>query len=412
MSLIHYWPLDEESGSIAADVIGSLDASVVNDGSTIVPGLSGNARDFSLGTDGNKSHLVLYNGAAQADALSEWSLSCWVKQGAEHGGGNKILWFFFDDWYWTNGVYVAVNGQLSEMQVDLYGPSGWIGQLFTSNIDFTDGEWHHIVIRCDGSSTDLIIDSTSADTINQAAPLLLKSNHSYFGSEEESSSWLDMAADELAVFDHALSNEEVEDLYNISEDGPDEPIDFIPPERPTRIYYAAELRKSDDTLRLPISSWQATLQTGRQSYLQCVVPAAEQYIDAITDLGLGSTLTVIRGALLPDGETTELDMATVPLQQMPYQRGPQRSTVTLSGYGSIEFDVVDAEAPPEGSVRTLTGVQTISVDQGGNRARAEIDWLLRPGLIADADGSQFQVAYINYYASRAQEFMDVGSRAL
>ena len=187
---------------------------------------------------------------------------------------------------------------------------------------------------------------------------------------------------------------------------------FIPPEGRPQIYYTAELRSGGNVLRLPISSWQATLQTDRLSYLQCVVPAAEHYIDDIAGMGLGSTLTVIRGALLPDGETTELDMATVPLQQMPYQRGPQRSTVTLSGYGNIEFDVVDAEAPPEGSVRTLTGVQTISVDQGGNRARAEIDWLLRPGMIAVADSSAFQVAYINYYANSNQEFMDFGSRPL
>lgn len=180
--------------------------------------------------------------------------------------------------------------------------------------------------------------------------------------------------------------------------------------RSAQIYYYAELR-GIETVRLPISSWQATLQVGRESYLQCVVPAAENYIDDIAAAGLGSQLAVIRGALFPEGERRELDMATVPLKQMPYQRGPQRSTVTLSGYGDITFSAVDASAPPAGSIRPLSGVQTLST-QGGVRVRCELDWLIRPGLLAEVDGIQFPVSYINFYVNPAQTFMDVGERSL
>ena len=180
----------------------------------------------------------------------------------------------------------------------------------------------------------------------------------------------------------------------------------IPPT--AQIYYRAELRHAGGTVKLPISSWQATIQIDRASFLQAVVPAAETYIDDIIEAGLDSELAIVRGVRVGD-EDRELDMASVPLGQMPYQSGPQRSTVTLSGYGAIAFEAVDGEAPPSGTVRSLTEVQTIST-QGGTRVRAGIDWLLRPGLIAEADGVQFNVSYINYYVNAANAFMDVGER--
>jgi hypothetical protein len=181
--------------------------------------------------------------------------------------------------------------------------------------------------------------------------------------------------------------------------------------RTAQIYYRAELRKNGQILPLRISSWQATIQADRSSYLQAVVPAATDYIDQIVDMGLDSELVIVRGALLTDGITRELDMASVPLGQLPYQRGHTRATVTLSGYGRVVFENIDEEAPPAGGVRALDDVQTIST-QGGTRVRASVDWLLRPGMVASADGLQFNVSYINYYVNRNGEFMDVGERPL
>lgn len=416
MSLIHYWPLDEASGSTFSDAVGGGTGEVVNDGGSVVTGLFGNARDLGTGTDSGKSHLDLWTGTTESTSFAEWSLSCWVKRGDTNVSFFPELWNFSDYAGGVDTIYGYMHSDASAVYVELIRNSGtYEWDELTANVPVNDNQWHLIIVRSGPAGTELLVDGVVEDSGTIQLSLYPRGADAWFGGVG-TTSWADFAADELAAFDHVLTDEEVAQLWN---DGAGATADslggapFIPPEGSPQIYYAAELRPtSGDPVRLPISSWQATLQTGRQSYLQCVVPAAEQHIDAITTAGLGSDLAVIRGALLPDGEMTELDMAVVPLEQMPYQRGAQRSTVTLSGFGTIDFTVVDPDAPPAGSTRTLEGVQTLSVDPSGTRARAQIDWLLRPGLIADADGTTFQVSYINYYANATQEFMDVGSRPL
>ena len=413
MSLIHYWPLNEESGSVAADAVGDMDAAVVNGAGTVVTGLLGNARDFSLGSDGNKGHLVLYDGAAQTASLSAWSLSCWVKTGASTGSGNKRLWFFFDSLFTTNGVSTRISSNMLEIQVDLYGPAHWIGQLWTDSVNFGDGGWHLIVVRCDGSSTDLVIDNVVVDTINQAAPLLLKSNHSYFGSEEAASSWLDMAADDLAVFDHELSDVEIAGLWNGGAGNPaQEPQEPPPPFEDwaedidpitSQEYYALEI---DDgilsAVRIPISSWQGTLQLERASYAQAVIPSALPWVDAVKARSAGD-LIIYRGVRHPDGTTQEAEMARAPIQQVRLDQGPINATMTVSGYRT-------RPAPQQILVRPLQNVRSQSSGAGGIRFRSDIDWFLRPGHQATARGTSIRADYINYYVTGGQAYMDVGQR--
>lgn len=405
MSLIHYWPLDEASGNTPADIVGGS-TGFLEMTPGVIPGLFGNARDMSANTI-RRSSLKLSSGAESSATIADWSLACAIKEGANSPTLTlTTLWEFA-----ANGIALRHERSTGRLVFE-----HWVDFVPIQETEYVvsglmDGSWHWIVVRANSASTEIFIDGALIASIAGARALAPLSQGASLGGGTN----CDVAIEEVAIFNHCLSDAEVALIGSDTMDNlgsSPEPEPFIEPEGPIQIYYAAELRGGGSVLRLPISSWQATLQTGRLSYLQCVVPAAEQYIDAITAAGLLSTLVVIRGAILPDGSTAELDMAAVPLQQMPYQRGPQRSTVTLSGYGSINFAVVDPDAPPAGSVRTLTGVQTISVDQGGNRARAQIDWLLRPGMIADVDGTQFQVAWINYYANRSQEFMDVGSRAL
>jgi len=173
-----------------------------------------------------------------------------------------------------------------------------------------------------------------------------------------------------------------------------------------QVYYWAEF----GDLKLPISSWQATLQIGeRSSYVQCVVPAALQYFADIAAIGVGGKLAIIRGEIFPNGDQKESEVASVSVSDYPYQRGPNRETVTLSGYGRLSFIEVDSASP--GATRQLPGVQTITV-QNGVRVRCDVDWVIRPGMTAIADGVDFTVSYINYYVNQNQQFMDVGERTL
>ena len=171
----------------------------------------------------------------------------------------------------------------------------------------------------------------------------------------------------------------------------------------TQTYYALDIDDGVlDALRIPISSWQATLQLDRSSFVQAVIPAALvwlQQIQARTD----PDIIISRGVRYEDGSTQEAELARMPLRTARYQRGPNRATITLSGYGSTPI--------PDYGSRTLRDIRSITTDPGF-RVRCAIDWFLRPGQFATADGNLFTVSYINYYANADDQYMDVGERAL
>lgn len=443
MTLVHYWPLDETSGSVAEDEVGDSSALVINDDNTITGGIFGNARIFGGGSyaSGTRSHLRLWQGSTPGASLPQWTLSFWMKR--PDPGSN--VGYFPEAWNVgeygepTNDaplVYSSFAQNFSRFTVEL--KDGDASIELEHEKAFADNEWHLIIIRCDGVECDLIVDGQTVDTEGPGIRLNIqgKENFSFFGGFQ-GDSYADYTVDDLAVLDAAISDEEVDDLWN---DGAGETAaEVFPPPPPiealisvpgplsapralsivdwtktvprtAQIYYYARLRSGFISLDLPISSWQATLQSGRSSYLQCVVPAAAVYIDQITAISNNAQLAIIRGALFSDGERRELEMATVPLQDLPYQRGSQRETITLSGYGQIAFDVLGIGDNP-GLTRNLSGIQTIST-QGGTRVRASVDWMLRPGRVAVADGIEFVVSYINYYVNRNQEIMEVGERPL
>lgn len=171
--------------------------------------------------------------------------------------------------------------------------------------------------------------------------------------------------------------------------------------------YVVDLVTPGGTVRVPVSSWQGTLQTDAASYLQCVIPACAPWLAAIDT---ATEFIVWRRAVLPSGTAMEYEMARSPAEQVQYDRGEQRYTCTLSGYSAVVVPAAVAE-PLAVYDRTLTGLRSLSRGTGGARARCAIDWLLRPGHKAIAAGMPFTVAYINYYAPAGFDaYMDVGIR--
>lgn len=168
--------------------------------------------------------------------------------------------------------------------------------------------------------------------------------------------------------------------------------------------YVMDLVTPSGAVRVPISSWQATLQVDQANYLQCVVPACQDWVEA---LNAATAFRILRSARLADGVVFEYLMADAPLDTLSTARGTANYTATLSGYSPGA--AADA-APPEVTARALQDVRTITTQASGIRVRCAIDWLLRPAQIAIVDGTPFIVAYINYYVSDGDQYMDVGER--
>ena len=171
-----------------------------------------------------------------------------------------------------------------------------------------------------------------------------------------------------------------------------------------RAFYVMEVSGSP-ILRIPISSWQATVQTDRASFLQCVIPAADAYVDDLLARLNSSNFSIYRITYL-DGAEQKSQLAIAPLETTSYARGPSNYTLTVYGYGDAET----ASASP--ATRTMTGLRSIyTTSTGKTRARCDIDWFLRPGDTAVVDGENVTVSYINYYVpSIGDAYMDIGDR--
>lgn len=156
------------------------------------------------------------------------------------------------------------------------------------------------------------------------------------------------------------------------------------------------------TVRAPISSWQATLQTEQQSYVQAVVPACAAYLDAIN---AAVEFAVSRRVTLSDGTPFEYEMARAPLTTSSIAQGTANYTATLSGYASTFAAPADPDAAFD---RPLVNVRTVFSTTNSLRIRCAIDWLLRPGQRALLNDVPLIVGYINYYVGQGDAYMDVG----
>ena len=168
--------------------------------------------------------------------------------------------------------------------------------------------------------------------------------------------------------------------------------------------YVMDLTTPGGLVRVPISSWQATLRTGASNYVQCVVPAVADWVASIN---AATAFTITRTATTLDGAPVEYEMAAAPLEQIQLSQGPTNYSATLSGYSTA---FAEDEAPDAAYDRYLTGVRSVDSGSSGMRVRCAIDWLLRPAQRAYLpDSSSFIVGYINFYQPQGNDsYMDVG----
>jgi hypothetical protein len=167
--------------------------------------------------------------------------------------------------------------------------------------------------------------------------------------------------------------------------------------------YVMDLFTTDGVVRVPISSWQATLQVDVDSYLQAVVPACSQWVDtleAATDFAISRLAASLDGLV-----QAEVLVAKAPISHVSLAQGSRNYSATVSGYWAGYTYV---ENPPASLDRALTGVQSVFTDASGLRVRCSIDWLLRPAQRAYLGTTPLLVGYMNLYATGSEAYMDVG----
>jgi hypothetical protein len=410
--LIHYWPLDEASGATVTDVVGGWESTVVHDDAagtdTVVEAWIGNGRLLAKDS-ANHGYIRLWTGSEDLTySFPEWSVGVTFSH-PEIGLNFAMLWTIGDIGT-TDANYVFITEDTIEFGLE--SEDGLVDEYEFALADVDDDNPHQAILSCDGESTRLYLDGVLVATAAAALPLQLKQSLAEIGGLGEMG-WNAGWVDEVQVWDRALNAADAQALWADGDglSALDYAALFEPPDTSwadalttEQRYYALEIDDGAlDPIRIPISSWQATIQLDRASYGQAVIPGALPWVDAI-DARADGEFVIYRGVRYPNGDTQEIEIARVPMQQVDLDQGPTNATIRLSGYW--------VEPPPLSSLtRTLHNVRSRSVGRG-LRVRCDIDWFLRPGFTASVDNGSFTVRYINYYANASDEYMDVGEQVL
>ena len=211
-SLVGYWGFDNmvdsmwpNYGTERGRILGTLPS---------VPGKVGQALEF------NGRSFVSYEGGLDFPAWDSYTVSIWFLNDGRvapvQGYGQKI----FDKSPSSGSFFLAVpnNPEQSAPHDLVFAYDGDNRTIQTTGYDYIDGMWHHAVITKDGTHGELWVDGVlvgAKDDLNPTVTnrfLLL----GYSAGDTLQRMYWGGYLDEFAVFNRALTPEEIVDLYNIS----------------------------------------------------------------------------------------------------------------------------------------------------------------------------------------------------
>ncbi|SVC92253.1 uncharacterized protein METZ01_LOCUS345107, partial [marine metagenome] len=217
--LVAHWPLDELNGDTTPDVISGYDMTADNlTADSVVEGKYGNAMSFS-----NAEQTLLWRKNEEGDALpanqhDSFTVSFWSK--IQGNGQNDLRVFSESNTTGNNSPLfnIGTRNNGSDGTIDIYirsiGGGGTVGHIFSTAEPFDD-EWHHVVfvqedlarsIYVDGELDDLEIAPKEEGDHNVDATTIggiLRGNASH---------WVTGLIDDVAIWDRALSADEVSGL--------------------------------------------------------------------------------------------------------------------------------------------------------------------------------------------------------
>ncbi|RLI99997.1 MAG: hypothetical protein DRP08_06800 [Candidatus Aenigmatarchaeota archaeon] len=201
--LVGAWHLDEGSGNVAYDSSGQGNDGTIY-GATWIDGKFGKALSF----DGSDDYVDFGNDPTLTD-VSDITI---------------ILWFSFTDIptydaqligvmdVWSNPSYYNIwidNG--SGYFIFRYKTSGDVWEV-SSGAAFNDGQYHHIAAVRAGSEIKIFVDGVLKNSVSGVSGSVSTSESLKLCGKYES--YVKGYADEVFVFNKALSDEEISDLYN------------------------------------------------------------------------------------------------------------------------------------------------------------------------------------------------------
>lgn len=215
-SIIAWWPMDEDTGTVVADIVGNNPGVRIN-GPTHVQGIVGNSLRF----DGSNDYVGLPDNDLWAFGTRNFTIEFWANFDAPGGGtvghpgdvfisnnegsGTRKKWFF------------ALGGGVLNFHVNGSNNNGFFPQVpFSPAV----GQWYHLAITRNGNIFKIYIDgipkgsaTRNVNIPNPNAPLVIGRANEPFGG------YMNGRLDEMTIYNNALSDEEILAIYNAGNEG-------------------------------------------------------------------------------------------------------------------------------------------------------------------------------------------------
>ncbi len=197
-SLVSWWPMDENGGTNVPDESGQNTGTAIS--AQWTTGVIGNCLDF----DGANSYVSIPN----------------------HGSLNFSNRVTIMAWANTRDYKEAKIAQKGDWDGHGIGGSkwnGWKGHIRTPNgtesIEWTNGrpvlnQWYHIAITYDGSVLKMYINGQLNNSRNVTGVLNINSRGASIGSDNGGQKFFNGLIDEVKFFDEALTQTEIQAVYN------------------------------------------------------------------------------------------------------------------------------------------------------------------------------------------------------
>jgi len=210
-----YWSLDEPSGDVFSDNIGSNQMSCQNGCPLSVSGLYNGAQDFSAGL--SDTHVVTDQTLAWP-TNTDFTVEYWLKRDSSGFSGQETIISRYDQGssvltLWS-GLDNAGKAMASLTDVGGNGPAATL----TGSSVLTDGQWHHIVLIRDAANSRnrLYVDGVLEDEQSFDYPAALGLTGDSFAvgwNASDNSGYFSGVVDELATYSRPLSPFEIDHHY-------------------------------------------------------------------------------------------------------------------------------------------------------------------------------------------------------
>lgn len=206
MSLVGYWPLDENSGD-ALDYSGNNNDGTVNGATQGVAGILGTSGyDF----DGTDDYISVSDDSSLSFAdKNAFSTSFWVKS-TSTSFDEPII----SKWDATLEYIVKFNGQ-GDNEIALFvGGNGELQQVTTN---WNDGNWHHYAITwVEGGDAVIYKDATEITRTGASSTASDGTDPLEIGARTPADNYANVTLAGIRIYDRALTQSEVQYLYDVS----------------------------------------------------------------------------------------------------------------------------------------------------------------------------------------------------